>query len=319
MDKQIFRASTLLLLIQLLLTVFMGNGTQFIQGRATEFAAAYTSTPQNQTLPNMVITLMNDSKLDLYLVSENGTNFKNLTYGDGENSFSSASPDGTQIVFVSNRTKNSEIYLMNIDGANVQQLTHNKGFDAFPAWSPDGKQIVFVSDRDEKSLELYVMKADGSSVIRLTNNIFWDSTPTWSPNGKQIAFVSNRDDNPEIYTLNIENNTTTRLTYNSGFDNSYIDENPTWAPDGNHIAFHSFRNRIWEIYIIDLVSGATVCYRCGKNGGLAPEWSPDGKYIAFIFDGISVANMDGDVVHKYEVKPIVGARERILSWVPAPH
>ena len=53
------------------------------------------------------------------------------------------SPDGTRIVFTSDRhrpgarhrlNRNSEIYVMNVDGSGIVRLTHNRRVDAFPDW-----------------------------------------------------------------------------------------------------------------------------------------------------------------------------------------
>ena len=45
------------------------------------------------------------------------------------------SPDGSLIVFVSERDGDRELYVMNaIDGSNVVQLTHNTAVDYRPRW-----------------------------------------------------------------------------------------------------------------------------------------------------------------------------------------
>src|SRR5207249_1446955 len=105
------------------------------------------------------------------------------------------SPDGTSIVFVSNRDGNPEIYRMQADGSGETRLTNDKSFDSGPDWSPDGTKIVFFSDRTGNS-DLYVMNADGSGVTRLTRDrAFFDVDPAWSPDGRKIAYASaNHDD-----------------------------------------------------------------------------------------------------------------------------
>ena len=60
------------------------------------------------------------------------------------------SPNGKQIVFVSQLDGNSEIYLMNHDGTNLMRLTRNTAEDISPRWSPDGARIVFSSNRNGK-------------------------------------------------------------------------------------------------------------------------------------------------------------------------
>ncbi len=44
------------------------------------------------------------------------------------------SPDGTQILFVSNRDSDSELYIMNSDGSNVRRVTHTAGPKDNPSW-----------------------------------------------------------------------------------------------------------------------------------------------------------------------------------------
>jgi len=79
------------------------------------------------------------------------------------------SPDGTKIVFQSNRDGQPEIYIMNSDGSGQTRLTNNPAWDTAPSWSPDGTRILFTSLRDNvMSPSLYVMNADGSGQTRLT-------------------------------------------------------------------------------------------------------------------------------------------------------
>ncbi len=63
--------------------------------------------------------------LDVHRINADGTGDVNLTNTPGVfDAFSAWSPDGTQIVFSSNRDVNFEIYTMSaVDGSNVQRLT----------------------------------------------------------------------------------------------------------------------------------------------------------------------------------------------------
>jgi Tol biopolymer transport system component len=106
-------------------------------------------------------------------------------------SYPMSSPDGSKIVFESNRTGSAEIYTMDVDGKNLVQLTHNKASNHSPVWSPDGSKIVFASD-GEQQWEIYIMNADGSNLKRLTNQAGDDGHPHWSPDGKRIVFNSAR-------------------------------------------------------------------------------------------------------------------------------
>jgi TolB protein len=76
-----------------------------------------------------------------------------------KNLVSSWFPDGSRIVFSSNRDGNSEIYVMDSDGNNVVRLTDDPAFDKEPTWSPDGTRIAFSTDRNG-SFDIYVMSVE---------------------------------------------------------------------------------------------------------------------------------------------------------------
>src|SRR5207247_2360034 len=94
-------------------------------------------------------------------------------------------------------------------------------------------------------------------------------------NGK-IAFGTHRDGNYEIYTMNADGSSQTRLT-----NNAASDEEPAWSPDGAKIAFATDREGRGEIYTMnaDGTSQTNITNNPGDDGG--PAWSPDGTKIAF--------------------------------------
>ncbi len=75
------------------------------------------------------------------------------------------SPDGSTVVFMSERAGNWEIYRVDADGENLEALTSDSAGDGLPTWSPDGSKIAFVSNRDAE-WAVWTMSADGSSTRR---------------------------------------------------------------------------------------------------------------------------------------------------------
>lgn len=43
-------------------------------------------------------------------------------------------PDGSKIVFMSNRSGNVDLWIINADGTGLHQLTNDKAADRFPDW-----------------------------------------------------------------------------------------------------------------------------------------------------------------------------------------
>lgn len=133
--------------------------------------------------------------------------------------FPSWSPDGTRLIFNSQRAGNSDIWVVNVDGTGLRNLTRHPALDSPASWSPDGGHIVFGSTRRSPSGapmrlvgDIYVMEADGSDVRRLTHAPRGSYGPAWSPDGRRIAFNSQRDGNSEVYVMRADGTRERRLT-----------------------------------------------------------------------------------------------------------
>ena len=121
------------------------------------------------------------------------------------------SPDGSKIVFTSNKIDNYEVYIMDIDGNNQTRLTNNDSDDFAGIFTPDGNKIVFESRRDNGDYEIYIMDIDGSNQTNLTNSNGADYLSQISYDGNKILFVSLRDGSSQIYMMNIDGSNQTNL------------------------------------------------------------------------------------------------------------
>ena len=154
------------------------------------------------------------------------------------------SPDGSRIVFYSNRDGNFEIYTIHPDGTNLTRLTHSDAGDGEMTWSPDGSQIAFSSNRDGPN-GIYVMNTDGSDLVRLSDTA-QVSAPAWSPEGTKIAYETRVDGNRDLFVMNADGSGITRLT-----DHPKNDFSPTWSPDGSRIAFASNRAGTYDLFVMN--------------------------------------------------------------------
>jgi len=84
-----------------------------------------------------------------------------ITSGESDDFSPAWSPDGSTLVFASNREKgNVDIYTIHLATRDVRRLTTDPGTDVYPVWSADGR-IYFNSDRS-KAWQVYSVLPDGS-------------------------------------------------------------------------------------------------------------------------------------------------------------
>jgi len=190
------------------------------------------------------------------LESEEYTNLTNTPGYDAEGAYS---PDGSQIVFASNRHAYTEpmsredanffkldkkfmmeIYIMNADGSNVRRLTETDGYDGGPFFSADGKKICWRRfDRKGLTAEIFTMNIDGSDQKQLTKIGAMSWAPYFHPSGDYLIFATNKHGfgNFELYLVDAAGEKEpVRVTSTDGFDGL-----PTFSPDGNQLSWTSNR------------------------------------------------------------------------------
>lgn len=123
---------------------------------------------------------------DIYKVSSAGGGAPvKLTDSPGIDIGGSFSPDGSKIVFESDRSGSQQIYVMNADGSDQRRISFFGGRAATPEWSPRGDQIAFT--HIVGNLRIAVMSPAGGGMRYLTDS-WQDEAPTWAPNGRIVQF-----------------------------------------------------------------------------------------------------------------------------------
>jgi hypothetical protein len=71
---------------------------------------------------------------NIYAMDENGNGVVQLTDNPAQDYDPAWSPDGSKIVFVSERDGNAELYVMNANGSNEERLTNTPYWETHPSW-----------------------------------------------------------------------------------------------------------------------------------------------------------------------------------------
>ena len=203
-----------------------------------------------------------DEHFDIYEVTLDTGKLTNLTNVRGYDAEGAYSPDGTLIVFASNRHAYTDplnpsdrdkfeidksylidIYLMNADPAgppHVRRLTTTKGYDGGPFFAPNGRRICWRRfDADGTRAEVFTMKLDGSDQRQITRLGAMSWAPFYHPSGDYLIFTTNLLGfaNFELYIVDVDGQQEpVRVTSTEGFDGL-----PVFTPDGHRLCWTSKR------------------------------------------------------------------------------
>jgi Tol biopolymer transport system component len=235
-----------------------------------------------------------EGNLDLFTMAGDGTGLKRLTSGPSKENDASWLPDGSQIIFTSDRNGDFDIFTMNPDGSN-QKLLIDQAKDVHPVPSPDGRLIAFASDSGDGH-DIFVADADGGNVTQLTDEPGKDWMPAWSPDGTKIMFASERDGDFDLYVMNADGSNPEQVTNEPGDD---LD--PAWLPteinlfecanEESTVAFASDRDGDLDIYRMRPDGTAVTRLTEDDAPDSDPAWSADGSALSFDSD----RNGDSDI------------------------
>ncbi|MBS7668561.1 Tol-Pal system beta propeller repeat protein TolB [Croceicoccus gelatinilyticus] len=161
---------------------------------------------------------------DIYRVSSAGGGRPvKLTSSPGIDVGGSYSPDGSKIVFESDRSGSQQIYVMDADGSNQRRISFFGGRAATPEWSPRGDQIAFT--HISGNFRIAVMSPGGGSLRHLTN-AWQDEAPTWSPNGRIVQFfrTERNSGNTSLWQVDLTGRHLRKL------DTPEDASDPSWGP-----------------------------------------------------------------------------------------
>jgi len=162
------------------------------------------------------------------------------------------SPDGTRVVFESQRSGTQELWVADRDGRNALQLTSFNGrLGGTPAWSPDGKSITYDLRNDDGRGDIYVIPARGGAPLRITNHPADDLVPSWSRDGRSIYYSSTRTGKYQIWRVSPQGGEPVQVTQQGG---AYAKE----SVDGRYIYYARIDTSLPTLWRVPVTGGEEV-------------------------------------------------------------
>ena len=257
--------------------------------------------------------------------------------GGGMNVSPELSPDGTRMIFFSERDLFSiDLYLADArTGEIIRKITDTATDPHFEslqfltsagAWNPKGTHFIFpgISAGEPVLTIVNVETGRKEREIRI-GEVDEIVNPAWSPDGRQVAFSGLVGGFNDLFVYDLEASSLRRLT-----KDPFTEMDPDWAPDGKSIAFSTdrFTSNLElveagapRIAVIDLASEAVRevgGFAGAKN--ISPQWAPDGRSLYFLSDRQGITNiyrMDIEGSRSTQITNLVTGASGITELSPA--
>jgi TolB protein len=150
----------------------------------------------------VIMSVLNrDGNSNLAVMDLGSRNLSRITQGAQIDTSASFAPDGSRIVFESDRGGGQQLYVMSAGGGGPNRISFGDGRYSTPVWSPRGDLIAFTK-QTRGGFALGVMTPEGQRERILTQG-FHAEGPTWAPNGQVLMFFKEQGPGPRLFSIDV--------------------------------------------------------------------------------------------------------------------
>jgi serine/threonine-protein kinase len=199
------------------------------------------------------LTVLREGNWDVWVYDLDRQVSTRLTFDEGSDTEQVWSPDGTEVIFSSDRHNlPSTLYRKPADGSGEEKEILKTDVPMWPSsWSPDRHVVAFSASRP--NLDVGLVRLDSSKTDWLLTTPFAESDAAFSPDGHWLAYASTESGDSEVYVR----------PYPSGGGRWQISDTgggyPRWSGDGREVVYRT--NDGVMAVAIDVVGGGL---RTGK-------------------------------------------------------
>jgi dipeptidyl aminopeptidase/acylaminoacyl peptidase len=257
----------------------MRTGTAFaiVTLMSTLVAAQTLPAPQAVTDPKQI-----SSKQDLKVERNLSIEKLYMTRQVGRPDWS---PDGKQIVFVSNLSGRNNLWIVPAEGGWPLQLTVSDQRQTAPAWSPDGKWIAYQSDYDgDEQWDIFLVSPKSGMVVNLTNTReIAEEDPIWSPDGRYVAYQV-KPKTSSVFEIDIYDTLMRKVQHlTSNTPKDKMNTGPVWSKDGKYIAYtqHEAKGTNSNVMVAEVATsqGTLLTPHDDEQLYTVSAFAPDGKSL----------------------------------------
>lgn len=266
----------------------------------------------------VVVSRLIQGNLDIWALD--GSRMSRITIEAAADFFPLWSPDGTRIVFRSNRSGAGDLYLKLASGAGSEELLLASDQLKTPTgWSADGRFLMYMSNDPQTGMDLWVMPMDGDrKPFVFLKTPFREAYGAFSPNSQWVAYQSNVSGRSEIYLRPFIAPGTRPAAETTGADSQQQQVSttggisPLWRSDGKELYYLNNEGALMSVPIT--IKGSTIeqgapvqLFRTHISGGGVD--AQQGRQYSVAPDGRFLVNM--------ELSNAAGPITLIQNWAPA--
>ncbi len=160
-----------------------------------------------------------------------------LTFDESQHIRHSWSPDGRDILYVSDASGKMELWRMQADGGGQPTKLVEEARPVFEGrLTPDGEWVLFRTDDLAAGRgDIYARRLSGdTATVTLVATPYEETSPKVSPNGRWLAYTSNETGRKEVYVRPFPNtgDGLWQVSIDGGIE-------PTWSPDGTELWYRT--------------------------------------------------------------------------------
>jgi Tol biopolymer transport system component/serine/threonine protein kinase len=198
--------------------------------------------------------------------------------GDRVDDSPAIAPDGSHLVFVSNRSGSYDLWRQQLQGHKLigpaTRFTDLDGDIATPTYSRDGRWLAFFWVLKQQR-DIWILDAGGGVPHQITSEPAFDIHPSFSPDGTELVYISERGGQQGIWVVPVADGRRSGEPFKVDVTGGECAVFPRWSPDGRRIAYIS-KNEAW-IGEVDDPSAARPVTVGARAMGVA--WESDGMSL----------------------------------------
>ena len=234
----------------------------------------------------------NEKWTEIWRMSPDGSDLRRLSRGRHNDFNPIFTPDGKQILFVSDRGGTYQIYRMKVNGGKARKLTSFPMGLWNPVLSPDGRQIAVTSKLypecgadAECNREIADGRKSGPLSVHVADDLLYRHWTSWRDGAYTHILLVDVKSGEVLRDLTPgrQDSPTFSLGGGRGYD---------FSPDGKHLVYvsnhesdaaESTNTDLWLVPLEDEIDEETAVNLTAENKGWdgAPLFSPAGRRIAF--------------------------------------